>query len=59
MHIVICYQDPDIAILKMRYNPLDILYCNGVYPREGFVEQDEFGIESQCPCDFCATTLTA
>ena len=38
MHIVVRYQDPDIAILKMRHNPLDIFYRDGIHPCEWFVE---------------------
>jgi len=47
VHIVVGDQDADIAVFQPGHHRLYIFHRDGVYPRKGLIQQDEFGVHRQ------------
>ena len=57
-HIVVGYQNTDVALAQMPNNALNIEHGYWVDTREGFIEKDKLWVRGEGTRNFYATTLT-
>ena len=52
-------EDPDVFLFQFEDNTLDVFHGDGVNASEGFVEEDELGIDGEGAGDLCPSAFTA